>query len=44
MLRDQVQMNQKKRWLSQLWRFAKNGENNVEAQQEEENWTGTEPI
>ena len=42
-------MNQKKGWLSQLQleeikRFLENDENNVEAQQEEKNRTGTEPI
>ena len=46
---DQVQMIQKKGWLSQLQleeirRLIESGENNVEAKQEEQNRTGTEPI
>ena len=46
---DQVRMIQKKGWLSQLQleqikRLVENGENNIEAQQEEQNRTGTEPI
>ena len=46
---DQVRMIQKKGWLSQLQLkqirgLVESGENNVEAQQEEQNRTGTEPI
>ena len=46
---DQVRMIQKKDWLSQMQseeirRLAGSGENNVKAQQEEKNRTGTEPI
>ena len=46
---DQVQMIQKKVWLSQLQlekirRLAESSESNVEAQQEEQNRAGTEPI
>ena len=49
MLCDQVQIIQKKSWLSKLQleeirRLIKSGENNVEAQQEEQNQTCTEPI
>ena len=49
MLRDQVRMTSKKGWLSQLQlekirRLAESDENSVEAQQEEQNWTSTEPI
>ena len=46
---DQVRMIQRKGWLSQLQleeikRLVENGENNVEAQQDVQNRTGTEPI
>ena len=46
---DQVRMIQKKGWLSKLQlekikRLEENGENNVEAQQEEQNRIGTAPI
>ena len=46
---DQVRIIQKKDWLSQLQleeirRLVESGENNVEAQQEEQNRTDTEPI
>ena len=48
-LRDQVRIIQKKGWLSQLQleeirTLAESEENNVEAQQEKQNRTGTEPI
>ena len=46
---DQMQIIQKKGWLSQLqleeiWRLAESRENNFEAQQDVQNRTGTEPI
>ena len=46
---DQMQIIQKKGWLSQLqleerWRLAESHENNFEAQQDVKNRTGTEPI
>ena len=42
-------MTSKKGWLSQLQlekirRLAESDENSVESQQEEQNWTSTEPI
>ena len=45
---DQVRMIYKKDWLRQLQlkekrRLLESGENNVEAQQEDQNWTGTGP-
>ena len=48
-MRDQVRKIQKKGWLSQLQleeirTLAESEENNVEAQQEKQNRTGTEPI
>ena len=44
---EQVEMNQKKRWLLQpqlkeIRRLVESGENHVEGQQEEQNRTGTE--
>ena len=46
---DQVRMIQRRGWLSQLHleeikRLVESGENNVKAQQDGQNQTGTEPI